>query len=110
MQGRRLPDDVFYNRLNGIEPGEIQPGDYGRCQLPHEEGLEQWWYMAPNGMIGRLASERQRDSKGHYHWVEEHEDGTISVVAHPENSNSIKISNGTEEWHGYIRHGVWEKC
>jgi hypothetical protein len=107
MRGRRVPDGEFNEWLVA---DKIEPGDYGRMDRPSEQGLDSWWFCAPNGDIGRLSSEREPDGKGKHHEVEEHEDGTISVVPKPNNSNSINIVGAHGEWHGYIRHGVWEKC
>jgi hypothetical protein len=68
--------------------------------------------MSPNGLIGRLATQAEPDGKGRHHEVEEHEDGSISVIPRPNNSNSIMVHgyDGERmcEWHGFIRHGVWE--
>jgi hypothetical protein len=73
-----------------------EPGDY---------------YKKPDGWRGRTPN-------GHFFWlrdhhVEEHEDGTISVLPQPGNSNSIgvrKSPGGPFKWHGYIRRGVFEEC
>lgn len=108
MKGRRLPDDLFYERLNNEAEGEVLPGDYGRCKLPRESGFISWWFMSPNGLIGRMATQAEPDGKGQHHEVEEHEDGAISVVPRPNNSNSIKVSDHQREWHGYIYHGEWK--
>lgn len=51
------------------------------------------WYARPPGMhLGSLEN----------HEVIEHSNGTISVRP------SIMISDGETQWHGYLRHGVWE--
>ena len=46
------------------------------------------------------------------HHIEEHEDGTISVLSGPWGSNSILVNGGADglEWHGYIEHGIWKEC
>ena len=43
-----------------------------------------------------------------HHDVEKHDDGAISVVPRPGNSNSILCP--TCGWHGYIEHGVWREA
>jgi hypothetical protein len=73
---------------------DSDPGDY----FKDEAG--DWRAKAPNGLLAWL--------KGHH--VEEHEDGTITVVAGPWGSNSILVSNRTESWHGYIERGFWRSC
>lgn len=94
MQGRRLKD---LNLLS--EDGEramitCAPGDYFKDQ----EGY--WRGKAPNGLFFWLKN----------HHVEEHEDGTISVLPGSWGSNSILVSNNKNSWHGYIDHGVWKEC
>lgn len=91
MQGHRVPDDSFPER----------PGEYAKVF-----GGE-WVVQTPDGAIFHLASEASPDSRGKHHEVEEHEDGTISVVERPGNSNSIQSPKG---WHGYIERGVWKAC
>jgi hypothetical protein len=99
MQGRRIPNP---------EPALCEPGDYykddkdGSWHGQTPNGLYCWHGQTPNGLYCWLKN----------HHVEEHEDGTITVVAGPWGSNSILASNGTgnKSWHGYIRRGVWEEC
>jgi hypothetical protein len=86
--GTRLPDDTF--------PEE--PGAYSKVF-----GGE-WVVSTPDGCIFHLASERRPDRNGKHHEVEEHEDGSISVLPRPGNSNSILSPKG---WHGYLERGVW---
>jgi hypothetical protein len=103
MQGTRLPDGEFMDNL--AEPGDHR-GEYGKqfAWLANSR-LEEWMVCAPDGAVFMLCNEHFRDKRGHFHEVEEHEDGTISVLPKPNNSNSIMSPKG---WHGYIRHGVWE--
>ncbi len=58
-----------------------------------------WHGCTPNGLECWLKN----------HHVEEHEDGTISVVAGPWGSNSILVrdGDGSGNWHGAIEKGVW---
>jgi hypothetical protein len=89
-QGRRIPDDEF--------PEE--PGDYGKVG-------DGWVVCTPDGSRFHLATALHPDGAGKHHEVEEHDDGTVSVLPRPNNSNSILSPKG---WHGYLRHGVWESC
>lgn len=68
-----------------------QPGNYWRDDWGH------WHAVTPNGLFISLEN----------HAVEEHGDGTISVV-----DSSILARGGEQDdvWHGHIRHGVWEEC
>lgn len=103
MQGTRAPDNEFLHIL--AELGDHR-GLYGKEGVENGlgDGWDQWYVCAPDGAVFVLCNEFFRDSKGKYHEVEEHEDGTISVVRRPENSNSIMSPKG---WHGYIDHGTW---
>jgi hypothetical protein len=92
MQGKRIE-----NPDNGL----ADPGEYWK----DVDGT--WYGITPNGLYGWFRN----------HHVEEHEDGTISVLpGGGGSSNSILCSNGTtkprykKQWHGYIRDGVWEEC
>jgi len=71
----------------------------------HEE--VRWWLRKPCGHESLLASPGNPDANGRHHEVEEHADGTISVLPRPENSNSILCRQCG--WHGYIRAGVFEQ-
>lgn len=102
MQGRR--------RFEGTRPYELEPGDYVCWETTNAAETETWltWYVcAPDRGIFYLCNEHQCDRNGRFHQVEVHEDGSISVLPQPGNSNSILSPGG---WHGYIRHGVWEPC
>lgn len=104
MNGRRRPD--------GTPVHEMEPGDYGRHKVRTEAGSYwAWWLCTPNGLFGRLSM--PEDGPKHHH-VEEHIDGTITIVPQEDNTNSILVQGvgednfGIIEWHGYIRRGVWE--
>lgn len=113
MQGRR----------NDVEPHLLEPGDFTKRKLGAygQEGFDTWWYRSPNGLFGRLSMPEDvaaGTTTGAHH-VEEHDDGLITVLPQPGNSNSILVEGwngkyGDERamtsWHGYIRHGVWEAC
>lgn len=88
MQGKRIADP------------EGSLTDNGNYWKDKETG--EWYCVTPNGLYGWLKN----------HHVEEHEDGTVSVLPGPWGSNSILCSNGcgNVSWHGYIRRGVWEEC
>lgn len=101
MQGRRRYD---------VAPYDLEPGDYTKRECTNVDETEHWvmWFVrAPDGAVFYLCNEHHRDRNGRFHQVEEHEDGTVTVEPHPENSNSILSPKG---WHGYIRQGVWESC
>lgn len=69
------------------------------------EGSKTMWMIKFPGPIDLLGHGRLSDA----HEVDEHEDGTISVVPKPGNSNSIlhTIPGREIQWHGYIDHGVF---
>lgn len=69
------------------QPHQLLAGEY--CK---HEGA--WYGVPPDTDL--LATFRA-------HSVVEHEDGTITV------SPSILVSNGQEEWHGFLEKGVWRK-
>jgi hypothetical protein len=78
-------------------PDEWQPGDYWK-----DAADGSWHGATPDGGLAWLKN----------HHVEEHEDGTISVVQGPWGSNSILCSGGNIDgtvstWHGCIEKGVW---
>jgi hypothetical protein len=81
LQGRRVRGDQLDLR---------EPGDY---QLL----LDRLWCLLPSGEHARI-DER---------WgIEEHDDGTISIVAAPgQSSYSIQ----TPKWHGFLERGVWRE-
>jgi hypothetical protein len=89
MQGRRIPKPP-YSWDAGQRP--YNDGDYWQ----HEDGS--WYGCTPNGLECWLKN----------HHVEEHNDGTISVVAGPWGSNSILVNGDRPNaWHGAIVKGVW---
>lgn len=109
MQARR--------RADGTEPVDLMPGDYSKSPVSYRgRTFDAWWYCSPNGLLGRLLAPEDVElgvAAGR-HEVEEHADGTISVLP------SIKVEgwplHGGDRapgepllsWHGYIRRGVWE--
>lgn len=101
MQGRRRED--------GTPPYELEPGDYTKMHTTNSAETESWevWFVrTPDGSASfYLANEHDRDRNGRCHHVEEHEDGTISVLPQPGNSNSIMAPG--EKWHGFLRRGEW---
>ncbi len=69
----------------------LLPGEY--AQLRHGDGSLHWYACTPTGLHCNLSA----------HDVMEHDDGAITV------SPSILVSGGDlGEWHGYLRHGVWQ--
>ena len=111
LQGQRRPDTK-----EGDLPSGLKPGDYwkildasGADKLStHPENLTKtcWHVAVPLGQgdesyaLGNLIN----------HTVREHEDGRISVLPGDGSSNSILVRRGSAQWHGYIRHGVFEEC
>lgn len=85
MQGKRIENPLGY---------PYEPGDY------YKDEVGDWRGRTPNGLYVWLKN----------HHVEEHEDGTITVVAGGWGSNSILATGALgKTWHGYIRRGVWEE-
>ena len=84
--GKRIPD-----------PGDSlgQPGDYWK------DRNGDWRGVTPNGLYAWLKN----------HHVDEHENGTISVVSGQWGTNSILASGGVDglSWHGAIDKGVWKE-
>lgn len=99
MQGTRREDGAW----------DLKVGEYSKMPIAHDgESYTCWLVNVPTGH--RIMIGPEPVSGG---WeVDEHEDGTISVVPKPGNSNSILVhpSGGRDGWHGYIRRGVWESC
>ncbi len=87
MTGRRRPD--------GTKPWELEAGDY--CFRQDESEGRLLWVVCPNGNgPARLEG-----------WdVTEHDDGTVTVAP------SILAHKGGvhEEWHGWLRLGVWSEA
>ena len=81
MQGKR----IYLNKDNELY---LREGEYGK----HKDG--NWYCRPPSFYTGSLAK----------HNVIENIDGTITV------SPSILITQGSEEWHGYLENGIWRKC
>jgi hypothetical protein len=82
------------------DDNQFQAGDYWKAS----DGT--WHCVTPNGLLGWLKN----------HHVEEHEDGTISVVQGPWGSNSILVKGCSmlsgkkvPDWHGCIVHGEWRE-
>lgn len=71
----------------------------------HGVEIKRWFVRPPCGHHFFLAGPEKPA-----HFVEEHEDGMITVRSHPpadpENSNSIMCPECG--WHGYIDHGIWK--
>jgi hypothetical protein len=106
MRGRRIADGKFHS-----EP--VGPGDYGKSKIQVSGcSYDTWWFCTPNGIFGRLSmpEDVELGRVDSSHLVQEHADGTISVILTPPAvANSIKCWDGQGRvWHGYIRHGVWE--
>lgn len=85
MQGTRVSDKA---------PHELAAGEYGKWNPGHLPPRGGDWYAVPPGtdLVANLAS----------HQIVEHEDGTITVLP------SIRVSNGKETWHGFLKRGQWE--
>jgi hypothetical protein len=80
MTGRRVyPDQEGFLSLAEGEYGQDKNGN--------------WFARPPGGLTGNLAG----------HKVEEHADGTITVMP------SIKIKHPSKTWHGYLERGEWKE-
>lgn len=109
MQGTRIPNNET----------TVNPGEYSKHFVSIYDRIEVCWMVkAPNGgpsfYIGMANEDRSPN-----HWVQENEDGTITVRPMPEdapedrrNSNSIQTrdypAHPEWNWHGYIYNGVWQ--
>lgn len=95
VQGRRVhTDDEFWE----------EPGVYWRWEVEEGDGVYVRWMVRPPCGHHFMLAGGAHDPPHHH--VEEHEDGTISVVWQPDNSNSILCPQCG--WHGYLKRGVWE--
>lgn len=84
-QGRRRTNDDSIQRYSTLEPGDYWP----------DSANVAFHGICPNGFHCNLSA----------HCVVEHDDGTITV------SPSILTKDGQgNEWHGYLKAGVWEEC
>lgn len=101
MIGKRFPDGDWFDEAGG----------YSKLTVTEKNGTvsECWFVKVPTGGATFIIGRPNEDGSP-YHWVQEHEDGTITVRPNPpdapperRNSNSIQF-NG---WHGYIYHGEW---
>lgn len=95
MTGRRLPDAQWPDVLPDTD--DLRDGDYWKV-LGAPEGEVTWCLYY--GGAARIP----------HHFVDEHEDGTISVTQQPngESLNSVLIT-GPRSWHGWIYRGVWKE-
>lgn len=96
--GRRVPDGTLELAL--------EPGDYGRLvaspEAPEHTVLQ--GYLAVNlPAIGRWSKPYRARVSPATHTLEEHEDGTWSLSP----SISLRLGDGRQVWHGYLRRGVW---
>jgi hypothetical protein len=104
VKGRRLPDTKFGELPEGFD----EPGTYWKYLSGNGEPMHSsepsnltatvWGVHSPAGGVATLTK----------HTVRENEDGTIDVRPNDGSSNSILISNGQQDWHGYIYNGDWQ--
>jgi len=95
FQGRRI-DEPPHIWEGGQCP--YQPGDYWKSEEDWKSMGGSWYGVTPNGLLGWFKN----------HHVEEHEDGTISIVQGSWGSNSILVNGDRPNaWHGCIDRGVW---
>lgn len=95
-------------RRGHFDPTDLKRGEYGKQLITYRgRTFAAWWFRTPTGDLGRLSmpDDVELGVVPVCHHVEEHADGTISVLPQPGNGNSILC--GT--WHGYVRRGVWER-
>lgn len=90
MQGERVADSEY----------PTEPGQYSKHILSDDSVV--WICVVPTGRPAVRLGKPNKDGSPHHH-IEEHEDGTISIMPQPSNSNSILWNN----WHGYIDKGHW---
>jgi hypothetical protein len=80
------------------------PNSWGEGHCPYMPG--EYWKDDDGSFHGCTPSGLECWLKNRH--VEEHEDGTISVVHGPWGSNSILVKGApSETWHGEIQKGVW---
>lgn len=111
--------------MRDCAPDQLSPGEYTKQPVTMPYGtFDVWWVCTPNGLLGRLSmpDDVAAGRVSGCHHVEEHDDGTISVLPQPGNSNSILVQGWPldgglraegeplKSWHGYIDHGVWRPC
>ncbi|HKU53071.1 MAG TPA: hypothetical protein VJQ25_11420, partial [Nitrospira sp.] len=90
----------------------VNPGEYSKHVESGLQGDEIVWLLkVPTGGAMVLLGRENSDGTP-CHWIQENEDGTITVQSYPpdapperQNSNSI-LWNG---WHGYIHNGVFKE-
>jgi hypothetical protein len=72
------------------------PGDYGR------DAFGNWYGMTPDGVLFTFPA----------HEVNEHPDGTITVIPSIVLTTSPDVRTGVarELWHGHLTKGVWIAC
>ena len=93
-QGTRVPPNID----GYLDAQEIdKPARYGRATAEGAKGGRAgWWNVtAPDGSVGSLNPK--------VHQVEEHDDGTITVIPSLDYSR-----NKPGGWHGWLRRGVFE--
>jgi hypothetical protein len=80
------------------------PSVWWRWETEEEgDSYVRWMVRPPCGHHFILAGGSQ---SGPHHEVDEEDNGIISVVPKPTNSNSILCPQCG--WHGFIEHGVWK--
>lgn len=109
MQGVRIADGEYTEN----------PGEYSKHLVSRDGVVEVCWMVkvpyppnAPAFYIGRSNADGSPN-----HWIQEHEDGTITVQPMPldapenrRNSNSILSPDiPAGRYHGYIHAGVWDE-
>lgn len=117
MQGTRLPDALMGEPgqgwvawENGGSPGSPQcsPGSY--MKVTTRTGSVMWFIVDPLGAPGTIVKQ--------HHQVEEHEDGTITVLpsldhqrdGYDHESFAAMITKYPFGWHGWLEHGIWKEC
>lgn len=109
LHGHRREDVAL-----GDLPADVRAGDYWRY-LDRETGVPIVVSGEPSNLTGSMwGVAAPINEQGVFaigtltkHTVREHEDGTITVAPNDGSSNSIRITRGAAEWHGYIERGYW---
>lgn len=113
MPGINLHGRRRGNVALGDLPGNVRAGDYWRYH--NDAGVPIVISTEPGNLTGSMwGIAAPMDERGVFgigiltkHTVREHEDGTITVAPGDGSSNSILVTRGSAQWHGYIERGYW---
>lgn len=86
--------ELMQGRRHDVAPDLLKPGDFTKRRIRYRDrSFDAWWYCSPNGLLGRLSmpEDVELGVVNVCHYVEEHDDGLITVIPQPGNSNSILV-------------------